>query len=721
MLTTRYLGPTRRCRAIGVALNGQAIEQIYVINLDRHTERWDRMCGELSHLMDNSGRPVSALARRFRAVDARQLSEPPTPSAVRPSYSLADQFFVEPHPVLDERFDADSWDVEMTRQEVAVALSHIAIWELVAAGNCTYTLVLEDDVYFKRGFCRDLDKAWSDLISNRARPAPDLLYVSYKEAKTGKRAVPVSDSIFRPVSGLWHLSGYVVSRKGARRLLDALPVRGPVDTWMNHQLEALDVFATRRSIVEQRSDCRSANVYSILPVLSQVGVLTREKPLLVHSRPASRPVFAFGDQGSGLTAIGVALSMLGYRCCSDLTSLPTGESERLVGNKANRVFDAYVNIGSLTADDYIQLAQAYPNARFIVSRNKASGDARVDGDDERERQELVDELRRTHALLLLRADDEDKWDALCSFLGCDYPSDPYPHCKDIGQRLLSEHGRRSTRFVARDLRRDPSPWIADSTDWLGIALAKASTDSASELSEHCFAGLDNSVWTLREDTFPSNLSIFTKNNFSMDPDRVARLTIRNEQTAVRRFTSAALCSRQGYLYGRFAAEARASSVPGLITGMFLHRNSPRQEIDIEFIGKDTRRMLVNVFYNPGVEGSRMEYGYRGTPALIDLGFDASEDFHEYEIEWSEASIRWLVDGRLVYERADWDPTPVPHLPMQFNFNLWHSRSRELAGKLNPRDLPAVVELRTLRIWSGHIDQEHAVSARHSQAPSSHAA
>jgi Glycosyl hydrolases family 16 len=79
---------------------------------------------------------------------------------------------------------------------------------------------------------------------------------------------------------------------------------------------------------------------------------------------------------------------------------------------------------------------------------------------------------------------------------------------------------------------------------------------------------------------------------------------------------------------------------GLITGMFLHRNSPRQEIDIEFIGKDTRKMLVNVFYNPGVEGSRMEYGYRDAPTLIDLGFDASEDFHEYEIEWREGSIRW---------------------------------------------------------------------------------
>jgi beta-glucanase (GH16 family) len=61
----------------------------------------------------------------------------------------------------------------------------------------------------------------------------------------------------------------------------------------------------------------------------------------------------------------------------------------------------------------------------------------------------------------------------------------------------------------------------------------------------------------------------------------------------------------------------------VITGFFLHRNSPRQEIDIEFLGNDTTKLLVNVYYNPGYEGARMEYGFRSTPTLIDLGFDAA--------------------------------------------------------------------------------------------------
>ena len=131
-------------------------------------------------------------ATRFQAVDARH-GETWEPSRVRPSYSLADQLFVDPHPFLEECLDAESWPVEMTDQEIAVALSHIAVWERIAAGDSDYSLVLEDDTYFRRGFCRDLDKAWSDLVWNRAeRPAFDLLYVSYKEVRTGKRFVPIS-------------------------------------------------------------------------------------------------------------------------------------------------------------------------------------------------------------------------------------------------------------------------------------------------------------------------------------------------------------------------------------------------------------------------------------------------------------------------------------------------------------------------------------------------
>ena len=142
---------------------------------------------------------------------------------------------------------------------------------------------------------------------------------------------------------------------------------------------------------------------------------------------------------------------------------------------------------------------------------------------------------------------------------------------------------------------------------------------------------------------------------------------------------------------------QASNVPGVITGFFLHRDSPRQEIDIEIAGNRADRLLVNVFYNPGGEGAKFDYGYRGAPSHIELGFDASESAHRFAIEWDPCEIRWLVDNQIVHSRANWDPTPIPHLPMTLHVNTWPSRSKELAGRLTSRRLPAITVVRAIAL------------------------
>jgi GR25 family glycosyltransferase involved in LPS biosynthesis len=723
MLGTRYLDTNSTCGSIGADQRHDTIQGIYVINLDRQGDRWHQMRRELTRLHDRSGKPLAAMTRRFSAVDARYYAGPPRNEELQPYYSLADQLFVEPNPRLAGLGGAEGQRIDMTRQEIAVALSHIGVWKLVAASDRPYTLVLEDDVYFHRGFARTIDRAWAELTQNHGQSAAfDVLYLSYQEAHTKTPRIPVSDLLFRPLRGLWQLSGYVLSRRGAQELLDRLPVQGPVDLWMNYQFQDLDVLATQRSIIEQRRDCPSANAYSILPVLSKLGVLTREKPSLPKARALSGPVFAFGRQGSGLTALATALSMLGYRCCSDITALPTSEHGCLFGNKRGRVFDAYVNVGSLRPRDYIELARVYRRAHFIITEGNEREQAGPGEDDRHERMSnercsseqaygvgtprlLVNELRQTpRDVLVLPAQHPDKWELLCGFLGCDYPNDQYPQSADQAQRKLStgalERGRDFS-LTAKRLKSDSSPWVAPPKDWHGIPLDELSCRptrrSNRSIVYQRLGEVDSALWMLRDDTFPSNLALFRPGNLSIGVDGLARLALREERTPIREYTSASICSRHSYTYGRFVAELRPACVPGSITGVFLHRNAPRQEIDIELLGKDTTKLLANVYYNPGDDGARMEYGYRGTPALVDLGFDASEGFHRYEIEWCATCIRWRVDGRLIYQRVNWDPTPIPHLPMQFHVNLWHSRSEELAGKLAGGDLPAHTELKSLEV------------------------
>ena len=191
--------------------------------------------------------------------------------------------------------------------------------------------------------------------------------------------------------------------------------------------------------------------------------------------------------------------------------------------------------------------------------------------------------------------------------------------------------------------------------------------------------------------------MFRHLNVEYDSSDGATLQVRQEDLGVRGYSAGAITSNAEYLFGRFEAVFQASDVPGVVTGFFLHRNLPHQEIDIEIAGNRTDRLLVNVFYNPGEDGARFDYGYRGCPCQIDLGFDASKGFHRYAIEWTPHEIRWLVDGILVHRRVLWNPTPIPHLPMKLHLNAWPSRSSQLAGRLRNRRLPATVRVRSIQV------------------------
>jgi GR25 family glycosyltransferase involved in LPS biosynthesis len=722
VVATRRLGGAATAAFTGARGQGPHVQRIYVINLDRKADRWRRIQAELRRVKGADGRPLSDLARRFRAVEARYLDLPADPDLIDPTYTLAEQLFVQPDAKVGTDAATLARTVTMSRPEVAVALSHIGVWQRVAQGDVSYTLVLEDDGFFGRSFGRDMSAAWADVVasttwtetaSNRATCAPpgslfDLLYVSYKQVHGSGVDHDATQHVFAPRTGLWQLSGYVLSKPGAQRLLASLPVRGPVDMWINHRFDGLRVLATRRSIVGQRRADASSNDYSILPVLAQVGALSNDKPLLPARRELPAPVFVAGPTGTGVAEIGAALSMLGYRCLTDLRELPEQERERLQGAGRGRIFDAYVNVGEVEPEVWPTLATRIPGARFITTSALNQAEALLP------------------ALLVLPHQTRDKWEHLTAFLGQEYPAHPWPSgVPDTVQRALVRaslpgdpgEATGSLPATARRMRWDQSPWIVPHRSWPGVRAEPASpVPAAAGPSAAADSGLHGRTasngWRLRDDTFPGNLAVFTPANARRVNDALV-LTVREQSGPARDYTAAAVASGPTYRYGTFSAEIQSAAAPGIVTGFFLHRNGPRQEIDVEFPGHQPRNLLVNVYYNPGQLGDKFEYGYRGTPVMVDLGFDASSDFHLYEIEWQPDVIRWRVDGRVLHERVDWAPTPIPQHPMELNINVWPTRSRELAGRLDRRSLPAEARVRGTRIsgqqWLGPPTQEWATS------------
>ena len=694
----RRLLPRKRARTFGSSDSSDTprIEQIYAINLDRQPDRWVEMGRELGHVLDSSGTDLKNLTVRYPAVDARIFDQKSLQDDdVDPFYTLQDQLFVEPQPrVLPDRLELDR-PIQMSRPEIAIALSHIGIWRLIAAGKYSHVLILEDDVCFQSGFAQHLDQAWGEIkYGDNNENHFDILYLSYQEVKHGAQKTFLSRNVFRPVRGLWHLSGYVLSREGARKLLHLLPCRGPIDLWINHQFEALDVRATRRSIISQRRDCSSTNLYSILPSLTKIGAITSEGASLFHIRPNERPVFAFGPGGSGLSSLAMALSMLGYRCCSDLQELPCPELEMLLAGVGDRVFDAYVNIRSL-AGEARALRERYPEVKFIITTSKTGVT-----DDNHLR--ILDDLNGAD-IAVLHLEESNKWQVVCEHLRCAPPACSFPELADLGQRQLLCRTIEADAAPSRETpKRDKSPWVVEPRQWWqgihSVPIEDGSAIAATPVRvSDCLKFLDTGRWLPRDDTFTDNLALFRPSNIEFHSGHGAALCIRRESLGVREYSAASLTSRDRYLFGRFEAIIKASNVPGVVTGFFLHRDSPRQEIDIEIAGNRTDRLLLNVFYNPGGEGAKFDYGYRGAASYIDLGFDASAAYHRYAIEWDPCEIRWFVDNRLVHRRVDWEPTPIPHLPMALHINTWPSRSKELAGRLANRQLPATTFIRSIEL------------------------
>jgi hypothetical protein len=600
-------------------------------------------------------------------------------------YRIGDQLYVQPDARLAESFAADE-PVRMTRQEVAVARSHIEAWKAIAAGTDEFVLVLEDDVWFRPGAATAIDSGWRAALDRFADTGgPSLLYLSYADAGGTALRTDVSEHLFRPVRGLWLLSGYVLSRSGAVSLLRAMPVVGPVDLWMNYRFAELRALALTAPAIAQRHDTKSDNAYSVLPYLARAGVVDGRHGARPPDAAGSRPLLAW-TRGADRESLSMALSILGLRVRAFDGDEKPLDSPGLA--EALGTFDALVD------------APLVPTARAAAVASERTVILLEPGARVPEGLESSELPPGRSAILKPDATDDEAWETICALLGRAKPAESFPAGAPRESRVFRDDRSPSPRDRSAPKGRDSwpkddSPWVLPSSrGWRPMQRRDAMAATAVQVIVEASLNEPSATFPGITETFPGNLASFAPEGLEYG-DEGLRIVVDVAEGGLRPFRSGALASVRPFTYGRFQAQIRAAAGPGLITGFFLHRGSPRQEIDIEFAGSDPRRMLTNVFFNPGDDGTAMAFGYRGSPCWIDLAFDATEDFHEYAIDWRADRLTWIVDGRIVHERVSWDPTPIPHLGLRVHANLWVPRSQELAGRINERTLPGSAEFRNL--------------------------
>jgi GR25 family glycosyltransferase involved in LPS biosynthesis len=703
---------------------GALIDSVYVINLKRQPERWLRIASELKREKLSDGLSLLDLSHKVEAIDGKLLDTAViSPLEVNKIFNIRDQYTVDPDPRLLEAIRDREILINMTPEEIAVTQSHIACWRRMVAEKRSYSLILEDDIFFEHFFSRKLNLLWKELPLNDERlPDFDVLYLSYREVDWGAEKISFSPHLNKPSMGLWWLSGYVLSYKGAQKLLDLLPVQGPVDLWINLQFSKLKVYSSFPSLIFQRDDLPSGNNYSIMPVLSQLGIQSDKTHLELQQKKGKNPVFVFAQDQSTIERLATVLGVLGYRCRWDSDGFPGESLKDVLHKKDALLFDAY--LGKDIAKDWLSLASMYPSAIFIWV---VTDSIKTFSQGKKSLLKIMDFAanpggfdNKTHLIL---GSGQLNWKKLCSFLNCQIPPFSFPILPTLVS--LSPNLAPVELGLQPDtvyLEHDVTPWIlpvqrlGDYGVW-PIGSGMSSYGCFQEVYFDDFTNFDRQRWRLLDDSFPSNLAQFVAENYQLAQEGF-ELLLDNAlpvDSHNNKYASASIVSQEPYRYGKFSVIMKAVKMDGVVTAFFLHRNDPWQELDIEFLGKDTTRVLLNVFYNPGSDGSGWNYGIRGTPVWVDLGFDASDDFHEYSIEWDCFGVRWLVDDQIIHSRNLWQPSLIPDQPMALYVNLWPSASEELAGKFFGCNLPVRANIKSIKVSSWHSADYEGLSLTASEA------
>jgi len=126
------------------------------------------------------------------------------------------------------------------------------------------------------------------------------------------------------------------------------------------------------------------------------------------------------------------------------------------------------------------------------------------------------------------------------------------------------------------------------------------------------------------------------------------------------YSGAEYRTRDKFGYGLYQVHMKPAKNTGIVSSFFTYTGpsdgTPWDEIDIEFLGKDTTKVQFN-YYTNGV--GNHEY-------LYNLGFDAAYSYHTYAFNWQPWYIAWLVDGREVYRAYN----NIPSNPGKIMMNIW---------------------------------------------------
>lgn len=205
-------------------------DKCYVINLSNTREgkrRW--------RIMEKHPQ-IQGIVERFPAYHGKK-------------YGYAD--FLKRGIVMD-RWDHGAWNhgkskiVNINSSEIGCSLSHYTLWKRIVKNNIPITLVLEDDAI-------NIQDQFISTISKEMEYLPkdwDVFLLGFW-IHTGSPCKKINDHIYK-VKQFAQTHSYLISLRGAKKLLNLLPIDMPVDTWMSSKSDRVNIYR-HNLVVSNRS------------------------------------------------------------------------------------------------------------------------------------------------------------------------------------------------------------------------------------------------------------------------------------------------------------------------------------------------------------------------------------------------------------------------------------------------------------------------------------
>lgn len=241
-----------------------------------------------------------------------------------------------------------------------------------------------------------------------------------------------------------------------------------------------------------------------------------------------------------------------------------------------------------------------------------------------------------------------------------------------------------------------------------------------------FDRLDSARWQLMTHSWGGNLALFSRESARVEQGLLTLTLLAapegtvDDQGEAKRYLGAEVRSRETLTYGRVRARVKFAKAPAVVSALVtIYTPWPADdwnELDIEALGADPTRVQFNaqVYTGPPTEPPVLvPVSPTQDPHLEPLGFDFSEDFHEYTIEWTPDAASFWVDGELRYswsERID-----SMKLPQNVLLTIWASDSANWAGAVAPETTGATAIYDWVELWTFDAQRFDAIRAGSSGA------